>query len=85
MLDLFLSGGTILNYVNSSEVLPKGLIDEIRKYITADSLGYLSQQGMLDAVGCNGTDYCRACFSGEYPVEFPILSPEAQLGLFNKE
>lgn len=60
-------------------------IEEIRKYITADSLGYISQQGMLEAVGTGNTDYCRACFSGDYPVKFPILSPEAQLGLFNKE
>jgi amidophosphoribosyltransferase len=61
-------------------------IEEIRKYITADSLGYLSQEGMLAAVGKeDNVNYCRACFSGNYPVEFPILSPEAQLGLFNKE
>lgn len=60
-------------------------IDEIRKYITADSLGYLSVEGMLQAVGAGNTNFCKACFSGNYPVEFPILSPEAQLGLFNKE
>lgn len=60
-------------------------IDEIRKYITADSLGYLTQEGMMKAVGANGNDFCRACFSGDYPVEFPILSQEAQLGLFHKE
>ncbi|HOP41304.1 MAG TPA: amidophosphoribosyltransferase [Geobacteraceae bacterium] len=60
-------------------------IDEIRKYITADSLGYLSQEGMLKAVGADDIDFCKACFSGQYPVEFPILSPEAQLGLFHKE
>jgi len=60
-------------------------IEEIRKYITADSLGYLSVEGMLKAVGTENTDFCRACFSGDYPVDFPIRSPEAQLGLFNKE
>ncbi len=60
-------------------------IDEIRKYITADSLGYLSIEGMMKAVAAGDTNYCRACFSGEYPVDFPIRSPEAQLGLFNKE
>jgi len=60
-------------------------VEEIRKYITADSLGYLSVEGMMKAVGTGDTDYCRACFSGNYPVEFPIRSPEAQLGLFNKE
>ncbi|MDD2318733.1 MAG: amidophosphoribosyltransferase [Geobacteraceae bacterium] len=60
-------------------------IDEIRKYITADSLGYLSVDGLMKAVGAEDSDYCRACFTGEYPVKFPLRSPEAQLGLFHKE
>lgn len=60
-------------------------IEEIRRYITADSLGYLSEEGMISAVGTENTTYCRACFSGGYPLEFPIMSPEAQLALFNKE
>ena len=46
-------------------------VEEIRKYIEADSLGYLSEEGMLEAVR-NGDDpshlYCTACFSGRYPV-----------------
>ena len=45
--------------------------DEIRSYIEADSLGYLSEEGMLSAVR-NGDDpsqlYCTACFTGRYPV-----------------
>jgi amidophosphoribosyltransferase len=60
-------------------------VDEIRRYITADSLGYLSEEGLLKAVGTENTQYCTACFSGGYPVKFPFMSPEAQLGLFNKE
>lgn len=60
-------------------------IDEIRKYITADSLGYLSQEGLLKAVGVENGDYCKACFSGEYPVEFPNLGLKQQLGLFETE
>lgn len=60
-------------------------VEEIRKYVTADSLGYLSVEGMMKAVGTGNTDFCRACFSGDYPVDFPIRLPEAQLGLFNKE
>jgi amidophosphoribosyltransferase len=60
-------------------------VDEIRKYITADSLGYLSEQGLLDSVGTGGHGYCKACFSGGYPVKFPKLSPEPQLGLFETE
>ena len=62
-------------------------IDEIRRYITADSLGYLSQEGLLDAVGRDDTEYCRACFSGGYPVKFPYMGtePKPQLGLFKEE
>ena len=43
-------------------------IEEIRNRIEADSLGYLSLEGLLEAVGEN-TGYCHACFSGNYPVE----------------
>jgi len=57
-------------------------IEEIRKYITADSLGYLSEEGMLQAVGTGPNPYCRACFSGGYPIKFPKLSAEPQLDLF---
>lgn len=41
-------------------------IEEIRKYITADSLGYLSLQGLASCVG--HMNYCDACFSGDYPT-----------------
>jgi amidophosphoribosyltransferase len=59
-------------------------IEEIRKYITADTLGYLSEQGLMDAVGSGSGNYCKACFSGGYPVNFPKLTPESQLGLFEE-
>ena len=60
-------------------------IDEITRYITSDTLGYLSKEGLVAAVGGNDCSYCRACFSGEYPVKFPKLKPEPQLDLFEKE
>jgi amidophosphoribosyltransferase len=60
-------------------------VDEIRKYITADSLGYLSKEGLLSAVGTENTPYCSACFSGDYPVQFPKLRSEPQLGLFKED
>src|SRR6266545_1523198 len=60
-------------------------LDEIRKYITADSLGYLSEEGLLTSVGIDNTDYCRACFSGKYPIDFPLMKPNSQLPLFEKE
>ncbi len=53
--------------------------DEIRDYIEADSLGYLSEDGMLEAVR-NGDDprglYCTACFTGKYPLRSE-QTPEA--------
>ncbi len=60
-------------------------IEEINRYITADSLGYLSREGLLNSVGSENNSYCRACFTGEYPVKFPMLGPEPQLDLFEKE
>jgi amidophosphoribosyltransferase len=60
-------------------------MDEINRYITADSLGYLSKEGLIQAVGGSSGSYCRACFSGGYPVKFPNLRPEPQLDLFEKE
>jgi len=38
---------------------------------------------MLAAAGaCTGNSFCDACFSGEYPVKFPRLKADSQLGLF---
>ncbi len=63
--------------------------DEIRKYITSDSLGYLSMEGVMKAVEhakkLNGTEhFCNACFTGKYPVELTDLkkTEQKQLGLF---
>jgi amidophosphoribosyltransferase len=44
-------------------------VDEIARYVTADSLGYLSLEGMVAAVGGDGS-YCHACFSGQYAIPF---------------
>jgi amidophosphoribosyltransferase len=46
-------------------------IEEIRKYIGADSLAYLSLDGMLSAVGTSRSSYCTSCYTGSYPVAFP--------------
>jgi amidophosphoribosyltransferase len=57
--------------------------EEIRKYITADSLGYISMDGIQKVVP-HRMNYCSACFDGEYPVPFPG-EKMLQLGLFDKE
>ena len=57
-------------------------VDEIQRYLGADSLGYLSLEGMLKATGSDPSQFCHACFSGQYKVGFD--SPErAQLSLFD--
>jgi amidophosphoribosyltransferase len=50
--------------------------DEIARYVTADSLGYLSLEGMLAAVGgATGIEgFCHACFSGQYSIPFTPTS-----------
>ena len=55
------------------------------KYITADSLGYLSEEGLIKSVGVGNTNFCKACFAGEYPVAFPKPVEMPQMGLFNDE
>ena len=45
-------------------------LEEITRYVTADSVGYLSPEGLHEAVG-GGDTYCDACFTGRYRVPFP--------------
>jgi amidophosphoribosyltransferase len=44
------------------------MVDEICQYIGADSLGYLSVDGLLAAVSRPASEYCTACWTGAYPV-----------------
>jgi amidophosphoribosyltransferase len=46
------------------------LIEEIRKYVTADSLSYLSLEGLRKIVP-NSHNFCTACFDNDYPISFP--------------
>lgn len=46
-------------------------IEEIRQYIGADSLGYLSLDGLVEATGLSKERFCSGCFSGVYPLEVP--------------
>jgi amidophosphoribosyltransferase len=47
-------------------------IPEICKFIGADSLGYLSVNGLLKAVGLPRENFCLACFTGEYPIDVQL-------------
>jgi len=46
-------------------------VEQIREYVGADSLGYLSLEGMVSATGQDVDSFCRACFDGEYPIPIP--------------
>jgi amidophosphoribosyltransferase len=46
-------------------------LEEIRRYISADSLGYLSLDGLVQSVHGGGRSYCTSCYTGKYPVAFP--------------
>ncbi len=47
-------------------------VEEVRRYIEADSLGYLSMEGMLRAIGFEPDSSCVACWNGQYPT--PIVN-----------
>jgi len=54
-------------------------VEEIRRFIGADSLGYLSVEGMLKVVP-TPADMCTACFTGDYPTEVPENFSKEQFG-----
>jgi amidophosphoribosyltransferase len=45
-------------------------IDEIRQYLNADSVAYLSSEGLIKATGLPKDAFCMACFNGDYPVPY---------------
>ncbi len=57
-------------------------VEEITKFVTADTLGYLSVGGLYNAVKEAGGSFCDACFTGRYPVELEEAAPVPQLALF---
>jgi amidophosphoribosyltransferase len=50
-------------------------VEEIARQIGVDTLGYLSQEGMLGAVPGGPDGFCDACFSGKYPTQPPSVGP----------
>ena len=56
--------------------------EDIRRFIEADTLGYLSLEGMYTFFNGNREGFCDACFSGNYPVHFDDEGHIHQLHLF---
>lgn len=54
---------------NKSDLIAANMsVEEIRKFIEADSLGYLSLEGMIAATGLSADSSCVACWNGKYPT-----------------
>ena len=51
-------------------------VDEIRRYLGADSLAYLSLDGLREAVGDTGGEFCTACYTGNYPTKLVNIPME---------
>lgn len=61
-----------IDFPSSGELLAKkNTMEEIKKFLNVDSIGYLSIEGMLNCMGNDGNKFCSACFSQKYPLPIP--------------
>jgi amidophosphoribosyltransferase len=61
-----------IDFATRAELIASGLgVDEVRASIDADSLGYISLDGMIEATDQPSERLCTACFTGKYPIELP--------------
>ncbi|NUR72901.1 MAG: amidophosphoribosyltransferase [Hamadaea sp.] len=61
-----------IDFADRAELLANGLDNEgIRRAIGADSLGYVSLNGLIAATEQPANRLCRACFDGQYPIDLP--------------
>ncbi|WP_205703084.1 amidophosphoribosyltransferase [Janibacter indicus] len=61
-----------IDFATRAELIATGLgVDEICTSLGADSLGYISEDGMIAATDQPRDELCTACFSGTYPMELP--------------
>ncbi|WP_438357723.1 amidophosphoribosyltransferase [Actinomyces radicidentis] len=62
-----------IDFATRAELIATGMsIDEIRESVGADTLGYLSVDGMVEASGQSTDSLCMACFTGAYPMKPPV-------------
>ncbi len=61
-----------IDFATRAELIANGLaVEEIRNSLGADSLAYVSLEGLVEAIGRPKGALCRACFDGEYPTQVP--------------
>ena len=71
-----------IDFATRAELIANGLeVEEIRRSIGADSLGYVSLDGLISATQVVSDRLCSACFTGEYPIRIPEDLSEGKLRL----
>jgi amidophosphoribosyltransferase len=61
-----------IDFATRAELIASGTdVEGIRRSISADTLGYVSLDGLVAATEQPKTRLCRACFDGDYPIELP--------------
>ena len=64
-----------IDFATRAELIATGMsVEEIGQSIGADSLGFLSVEGMVAASGQKADELCLACFTGDYPIPPPVRS-----------
>ena len=71
-----------IDFATRAELIASGLeVEEIRRSIGADSLGYVSAEGLIDATHVPAEKLCTACFTGKYPISIPTDLSDGKLRL----
>ena len=71
-----------IDFATKAELIANGLeVEEIRRSIGADSLGYVSLDGLIAATQVASDRLCSACFTGQYPIRIPEDMSEGKLRL----
>jgi amidophosphoribosyltransferase len=74
-----------IDFATRAELIAAGLdIEEIRRSIGADSLGYVSLEGLVEATNIAQSKLCTACFTGVYPMPIPEETGNVKLLLEEK-
>jgi len=69
-----------IDFATKAELIANGLeVEEIRRSIGADSLGYVSLDGLIAATQVASDRLCSACFTGQYPIRIPEDMSEGKL------
>ena len=61
-----------IDFASRAELIASGMgVEEIRSHVGADSLAFVSLEGLTSASNQRADRLCRACFDGDYPIEIP--------------